>query len=136
MVCKLGCIRKGPKPLSPDPETIDILSMIPQKFEMDSNVFDSDRITNITPLHFMMQSEIDRRMKRKLTFNHMNDNTLIHTTKRKERDLTRELNHVLVACVKDIKMKNMTEAHTFIKEERNLKTKKILLEKEEMQLRV
>ncbi|CAG4974953.1 unnamed protein product [Parnassius apollo] len=83
MVCKLGCIRKGPKPLSPDPETIDILSMIPQKFEMDSNVFDSDRITNITPLHFMMQSEIDRRMKRKLTFNHMNDNTLIHTTKRK-----------------------------------------------------
>ncbi|CAG5040648.1 unnamed protein product [Parnassius apollo] len=104
---------KSPKPLSPDPETIDILSMIPQEFETDFNVFDSDTIThpevqsqekssvntitqeyvitpgdnndnvqeNITPLPFKMQNEKDR-MKRKLSFNCMNDN--IHTNVRIE----------------------------------------------------
>lgn len=39
------CTGGGPKPPSPDPETIEILSMIPQEFETDSNIFDSDSIT-------------------------------------------------------------------------------------------
>ncbi|CAG5009058.1 unnamed protein product [Parnassius apollo] len=88
---------------------------------------------NITPLPFKMQNEKDR-TKWKLSFNRMNDN--IHTN---DRDLTRERNHVLVSCVKeehDLKMKNMMEARSFIKEEHNLKIQKILLEKEETQLRV
>ncbi|CAG4938823.1 unnamed protein product [Parnassius apollo] len=91
---------------------------------------------NITPLPFNVQNEKDR-TKQKLSFNRMNDN--IHTTKREDRDLTRERNHVLVSCVKeehDLKMKNMMEAHSFIKEEHNLKIQKMLLEKEETQLRV
>ncbi|GBP60756.1 hypothetical protein EVAR_41095_1 [Eumeta japonica] len=35
----------GPKPPSPDPETNEILEMIPQEFEMDSNNLDSDGLT-------------------------------------------------------------------------------------------
>ncbi|XP_026327294.1 uncharacterized protein LOC113238760 [Hyposmocoma kahamanoa] len=42
----IKCTGGGPKPPSPDPETIDILSMIPQEFETDSNIFDSDSIAN------------------------------------------------------------------------------------------
>ncbi|CAB3241689.1 unnamed protein product [Arctia plantaginis] len=34
----------GPKPPSPDPETLEIVSMIPQEFETDRNIFDSDGI--------------------------------------------------------------------------------------------
>lgn len=34
----------GPKPPSPDHETIEILDMIPQEFETDSNMFDSDSV--------------------------------------------------------------------------------------------
>ncbi|GBP44719.1 hypothetical protein EVAR_81487_1 [Eumeta japonica] len=35
----------GPKPPSPDPETNEILKMIPQEFEVDSNKFDSNGLT-------------------------------------------------------------------------------------------
>ncbi|CAK1599712.1 unnamed protein product [Parnassius mnemosyne] len=76
-----------------------------------------------------MQIEIYRRTKRKLTFNDVNDSK--HTAKREERDLTRKRNHVLVSCIKEenyLKMKNMIETHSFIKEEHNLKIQRILLE--------
>ncbi|CAK1592299.1 unnamed protein product [Parnassius mnemosyne] len=129
----IKCTGGGPKPLSPDPETIDILSMIPQEFETDSNVFDSDSITNPV-VQSQEQSLVNTPTQDYfITPGDNNENV------QEERDLTRERNHILVSCIKEehgLKMKNMLEAHNFIKEEHNLKIQQMLLEKEETQLRV
>ncbi|XP_034839884.1 uncharacterized protein [Maniola hyperantus] len=37
----------GPKPPSPTPETLEVIEMIPQEFEIDSNEFDSDGIKDM-----------------------------------------------------------------------------------------
>ncbi|XP_026330576.1 uncharacterized protein LOC113238069 [Hyposmocoma kahamanoa] len=152
----IKCTGGGPKPPSPDPETIDILSMIPQEFETDSNIFDSDSIANqevecvmstqeyvLTPLD--KKENVEENItpqpvkkinlfkpcgtKRKLPFNEMKHNE--QTAKREERDFTRERHMVLVNCIREeheLKMKNMLEAQSFIKEEHDLQVEKLKLE--------
>ncbi|CAK1588985.1 unnamed protein product [Parnassius mnemosyne] len=126
----IKCTGGGPKPLSPDPETIDILSMIPQEFETDSNVFDSDSITNPvvqsqeqslvnTPTqdYFITPGDNNENVqenitplplkmpteivRRKRKLTFNDVNDNKYTAKREERDLTRERNHILVSCIKE-----------------------------------
>ncbi|CAB3251175.1 unnamed protein product [Arctia plantaginis] len=115
----------GPKPPSPDPETLEIVSMIPQEFETDRNIFDSDGIgmspknmtTPITSkINFLHQKKSV--MKRKLPFN--DDNKPKHLGK----EFTKERNHVLLSCIREeheLKMKNIMEIHRFATEEHNLR---------------